>query len=240
VYEQSARVYDALFRRKDYAAASHVLCTIVDRFAADASSLLDVACGTGRHLEHLRRRFDVEGLDLSQDMLAVARDRCPGVRLHQASLLDFSLGRRFDVVTCLFGSIAYAPDAPSLQRAMRRLAAHVQPGGLLIVEPWITPERFVDGRLVFDSVDDPDLKVARMYVTRRKESVSVFESEYLVGTVDGVIRFSERQELGLFTDVEYRTALAAAGFEVVDASGDLFGYGLYVCRFADVPALGKG
>lgn len=80
-YGKSARVYDALCRHKDYATASSKLRDIVQRVTPDASSLLDVACGTGRHLEHLRRDFRVEGLDLSPDMCSrtVSR-RTDGIR----------------------------------------------------------------------------------------------------------------------------------------------------------------
>jgi len=230
VFSESARVYDALCRHKNYAAASRTLSEILGRVAPGASRLLDVGCGTGQHLEYLRARYEVEGLDLSPEMLEVARTRCPGVPLHEASLVGFRLPHSFDVITCLFGSIAYAGDLPSLAEAVRSMSDHLRPGGVLVVEPWVSPERFISGRLIFDAVDDPDLKVARMYVTRREGRSSILDSEYLVGTPDGVSRFAERQALGLFTDEEYRRAFEEAGLEVIDASGDLFGYGLYVCR----------
>jgi len=228
-FTDSARVYDALTRHKDYAAAASRLCEILARVVPGASTLLDVGCGTGRHLEHLREHFSVEGLDASAEMLAIARERCPGVPMHEASLVDFRLDRRFSVVTCLFGSLAYAADSTSLGRAVRCMAGHLEPDGVLIIEPWVAPERFVAGRVVFDSVDDPELKVARMYVTRREDRLSIFDSDYLVGTPQGVSRFRERQELGLFTDAEYRAAFEDAGLETLDSTGDLFGYGLYVC-----------
>jgi SAM-dependent methyltransferase len=228
-FGRSARVYDALLRHKDYAAASERVHDIVRRLASDATSLLDVGCGTGQHLQHLGRYYRAEGIDLSPEMLAIARERCPATPLHQISLVDFRLGRCFDVVTCLFGSIGYTVTNDNLQRAVRSMAVHLDPGGICIIEPWITPERFVSGRLVFDSANDPDLKVARMYVARAVDRVSVFESNYLVATSEGVTHFAERQELGLFTDEEYRLAFTRAGLDVVDSSGDLFGYGLYVC-----------
>jgi SAM-dependent methyltransferase len=231
-YERSARVYDALCRMKDYRKASRVLATLVQRLAPDARSWLDVGCGTGRHLEHLRTRFRVEGLDLSPDMLAIARQRCPGIPLHSGTLVDFTLHDTFDVVTCLFGSIGYSRTTVGLQRAVRCMANHLRPGGVVVVEPWIAPDRFVTGRIVFDRVDDRDLKVARMYVTRRRGAVSVFDSHYVVATPAGVEHFTERQELGLFTDRQYRTAFQRAGLTVVATGPDLFGYGLFVCRLA--------
>jgi SAM-dependent methyltransferase len=239
VFTESARVYDALCRHKDYASASAALCGIVARLMPHASTLLDVGCGTGLHLSHLRDRFNVEGLDLSEEMLEIARARCPGVPLHQGSLVEFNLGRRFDVVTCLFGSIAYVGDQEGLQRAVKRLVDHLQTGGLLIVEPWLMPERFVSGRLVLDTANDADLKVARMYVSERRGNMSIYDSTYLVGTAEGVTSFRERQEIGLFGDDVYRHAFSEGGLDVVDATGDLFGYGLYVCRSATA-SRGKG
>jgi SAM-dependent methyltransferase len=228
-YSQSARLYDALCRHKDYAAASLRLREILRDVAPQATSLLDVGCGTGLHLWHLREHFRVQGLDLSREMLEIARLRCQDIPLHQGTLIDFCLLDTFDVVTCLFGSIGYCVTVENLHRATRCMASHLRPGGALVVEPWITPVRFVSGRLVLDLVDDPDLKVARMYVTRSEGRISVFESDYLVGSMQGVTRFSEREELGLFTDEEYRTAFRMAGLDVVETAADLFGYGLYVC-----------
>ena len=230
-YRQSAAIYDALFRNKDYRNSSRTLVQVLRRVAPEARTLLDVGCGTGRHLAHLRGRFDVEGLDLSRQMLAIARERCPGIRFHQGSFVAFNLRRRYDVITCLFGAIAYAKTVASLRKATRCLARHLQPGGVLVVEPWISPERFVAGRLVFDRVDEAGLKVARMYVTKRRGAVSVFDSQYLVATRTGVEHFTEQQELGLFTDQQYRAAFHQAGLRVVATRPQLFGYGLYVCRY---------
>ena len=237
MYRQSAQVYDALCRHKDYEGACLKLRDIVRRVAPDAASLLDVACGTGRHLEYLQRDFRVEGVDLSPEMLALARGRCPDVRFHEASLVDFDLAGRFDAVTCLFGSIGYARTPDELDRAVGNMVRHLGAGGVLVVEPWVTPSEFVTGRLVCDTVDDPDRKVARLYVTRREGQVSVFDSHYLIATPDGVEHFTEREELGLFTDGQYRDAFSKAGLEVVDASSDLFGYGLYVCRARETEAI---
>jgi predicted TPR repeat methyltransferase len=84
-----------------------LVSALIRRHQPRARTLLDVACGTGRHLEHLRREFDCQGLDLDEGLLAVAAGRLPGTRLTRADMTDFALGRRFDAVICLFSSIGY-------------------------------------------------------------------------------------------------------------------------------------
>jgi hypothetical protein len=71
-----------------------------------------------------------------------------------------------------------------------------------------------------------------MYITRRRGTVSVFDSHYVVATATGVKHFRERQELGLFTDEQYRAAFQDVGLTVIATKPDLFGYGVYVCRMA--------
>src|SRR5512135_455420 len=102
MFTKSAEFYDALYHFKDYSATSMQLHALIQQYNPGAKTLLDVACGTGRHLEHLQKYYQVEGLDLSPEMLVIARGRCPEVPLHQGNMVDFRLGRTFDVVTCLF------------------------------------------------------------------------------------------------------------------------------------------
>jgi SAM-dependent methyltransferase len=227
LYRESARLYDALLRAKDYKAASDKLHGLLLQHAPDASSLLDVACGTGRHLEYLKEHYRVEGVDLSEEMLEIARKRCPTVPFHQASFLDFSLRGNFDVVTCLFGAIGYATSVHQLEQATARMASHLRPGGVLVIEPWITPERFEAGKLVLDTVDEDDLKIVRTYISRQEGRLSLYDIHFLVATSQGVSHFREQEELGLFSAAEYTGALKKAGLKVRYHDG-LFGYGLYI------------
>ena len=58
-YTSRPELYDLEYSFKDYAGEVATLERIVRERNPDASTLLDVACGTGKHLEHLRTRFDV-------------------------------------------------------------------------------------------------------------------------------------------------------------------------------------
>ncbi len=228
MFTKSARFYDAIYSFKDYADEAAKIHALIQERNPGARTLLDVACGTGLHLEHLRDRYEVEGLDLDRELLAIARERLPSVPLHEGDMLGFDLGRRYDAVVCLFSSIGYAKTVENLNRAVATMAAHVAEGGVLIVEPWITPEAWEDGHLGTVFVDEPDLKIARVNLGERNGRLSRFVFHYLVLTSEGVERFEELHELGLFTHEEYVAAFEAAGLAVEHDPEGLMGRGLYV------------
>jgi len=190
--------------------------------------VLDVACGTGLHLAYLKDQYTVQGLDLDPNMLEIARRRCPGVPFHQGDLVDFDLGRTFDAVLCLFSSIGYAKTLARMQQAVQTMARHLRPGGLLIVEPWFTPDVFETGRFDALFVDEPDLKIARITTTSLEGTLSIVDFHYLVGTSDGVAYFTERHEVGLFTHDEYLDAFRDAGLAVDFDPDGFMGRGLYL------------
>jgi SAM-dependent methyltransferase len=190
--------------------------------------LLDVACGTGGHLAYLKAHYHVEGLDLDPQMLAIARERHPDVTLHEADMASFELGEKFDALVCLFGSVGYVKSLERLQQTVLNFARHLRPGGVALVEPWLTPDTYKGDGLHSLFVNEPELRIARMNVGHTEGSVSILDFHYLVGTPDGIDYFTERHELGLFIHDQYRSALEGAGFEVTFDEQGLVGRGLYI------------
>ena len=117
LYEHSAAYFDLVHQDVKYEAEAERLERIISCRVPHASSLLDVGCGTGRHLEYFRSHYEVAGVDISEQLLAQARKRLPGVPLHLGDLRSFDLRRRFDVVTCLFSTIGYAETRQGLHAA---------------------------------------------------------------------------------------------------------------------------
>ncbi len=119
MFDQAPDLYDLFYSWKDYRGEAEKLRDIVRRSRPDAESLLDVACGTGAHLEHLRDWFRVEGLDADPSLLAVAPNRLPDVPLHEAEMRHFELGRQVDAITCLFKWVATDESAIFVTSALR-------------------------------------------------------------------------------------------------------------------------
>jgi SAM-dependent methyltransferase len=230
-YTPRPDLYDLEYSFKDYAGECARIDEIVRARNPDAHSLLDVACGTGKHLELLLDRFEhVEGVDADEGMLVVARQRVPMVTCHHGDMRTFELGRRFDVVTCLFSSIGFVLDLDGLAAAARRLAAHLAPGGVLLVEPWITPEEWMPNRPHLLAAEREGVVLARVTISGMRGRISTTDMHYVLGTPEGVQRWEKHQQLGLFTDDEMRGALEAAGLDVEHDPEGLIGRGLYVAR----------
>jgi SAM-dependent methyltransferase len=232
-YSKSAPYYDKLYAKKDYAGEVERLLALLEvEPGGRRLTLLDVACGTGLHLRLLSRYFAVEGLDLCPEQLEAARRGNPGIHFHQGDMTAFDLGRRFDVVTCLFSSIGYMKTLEDLRRALARMAAHLEPGGRLVVEPWFTPSQWRSGSVHALLVEEPELKIARMNTSFTRGRLSVFDLHHLVGTPQGTEHFVEHHEMGLFEVEEMGTAMRDAGLSVEYYATGLTGRGLYIGRAA--------
>jgi len=105
---------------------------------------------------------------------------------------------------------------------------HLNDGGVILVEPWFTPEQFHDDKPHAVFVDEPDLKIARMNVSRVESKISFLDFHYTVATSRGVEYFTEVHELGLFTVDEHLQAFRECGLEVIHDPEGIFGRGLYI------------
>jgi len=217
MFTNSAQFYDLIYSFKDYNAESNLIGKLIHgRGRPRGSSVLDVACGTGLHAGHLAwEGFVVEGLELDERLLALARERNPGMVFHHADMVEFDLGRRFDAVVCLFSSIGYVKTLSRLNKTLATFSRHVEPGGVVLVEPWITLEDFHVGQVDSRYVDQPDLKLVRMHLSRiepgSENPISPLDFQYQMVTPEGVTRFEERHDLGLFTHDQYQAAFISAG-----------------------------
>jgi ubiquinone/menaquinone biosynthesis C-methylase UbiE len=234
IFGQTARWYDAIYANiADYPRAVAQIDAIVTKhLGPDDRTLLDVACGTGRLLQEFQKRgnYQVAGTDLDPEMLAVARNRLPDTPLYQSDMVELDLGQRFDVLTCLGSSLPAVETTDRLHQAIYRFAKHLKPNGVVIVEAFISPEDWEDGRLSATFVDEPELKIARMARSSRRDDVAVMDFHYLVSTPDQVEQFVERHELGLFTDEDYKDAFRGAGLHAEKATTGLLNRPVWVGR----------
>jgi SAM-dependent methyltransferase len=124
--------YDEAFRELAASGADvHGEAAFVADVVPVGARVLDAGCGTGRvAVELARRGYDVVGVDNDASMLAVAR-RSPGPRWYDADLAALDLPERFDLVVAAGNVVVFLAEGTEPE-VLRRLAAHLVPGGTLV------------------------------------------------------------------------------------------------------------
>jgi SAM-dependent methyltransferase len=222
-FHPTAHLYDRVYGHLDYAGHAATIESVIRERNPAAASLLDVACGTGKHLEIWRDRFDrVEGLDVDPAMVEIARQRVPDVPVHEGDFMSFDLGETFDAVTCLFSSIGYAHTPERLDAAIAAMARHLAPGGVLVVEPWLTPDGIRPPWVRLHTVEGDDWVMARTSRMRYdpQSGVSDMEFTYVVTSMEGSDILTEHHVMGVRSPERLVEAAERAG---LDASFDPVG-----------------
>lgn len=130
-----AQWYDTFYAGKDASGEVDAVLAVARRGGLPAGgAVLDVGCGTGRHVAIVAQRgYRVSGTDSSPAMLARARDRCAGQAGIQA---PGETTGTFDLVYSLFDVLSYQTTAADAREFMRRLSGWTVPGGIVVVDCW--------------------------------------------------------------------------------------------------------
>ena len=144
-FESYAAVYDALYRDKDYQAETDFLETIFSKYAkSPPQTILDLGCGSGTHaFDLIRRGYRVTGVDRSEQMLELAREKAHQLGLsadfHNGDIRQLDLGQTFNAVISMFAVMSYQTRNEDIELALQTAHRHLEPGGLFIFDCWFGP-----------------------------------------------------------------------------------------------------
>jgi len=200
LYYELAKYYDLIYSFKNYRKEANRIKALISKHKkSHGNELLDVACGTGHHLKYLRGRYSCTGVDISEELLDIAKKNMKGVAFERADMTKLNLGQEFDVITCLFSSIGYVKTYSKLKTTIQSFARHLKTGGVLIIEPWFTKRAYRIGSPHMTTYGGKDVKIARLNVSKIRGNVSVMDMHYLIAGRDKDVKhFVDRHELGLF------------------------------------------
>lgn len=211
----SAHIYDDLYQKsRDYKSQAEQINEWIQERNKDATSLLDVACGTGLHLSYLSSNYEVAGIDLNPEMVEIAKHRNKNINIHSGDMRDFNIGESFDVIMCLFSSITYAGNVKGLNRTLKNFVKHSNPNGICIIEPFVTPKLWYDGGLGCKVAESKNKIVVMVDRAGRSERIIHREIVYVIAKPNSMEQIHEEYTFPLFTHKEYESAFRSAGYSV--------------------------
>lgn len=147
VFSEYARYYDLLYRDKDYAGEAAYVHGLIQNHLAGAKTVLNLGCGSGRHDRVLAEKgYWITGVDLSEEMLSVARHSTVGdnVCYVQDDVRSARLDTDFDVAISLFHVMSYLGENDDLMAAFGTARHHLKAKGIFIFDFWYGPAVLTD------------------------------------------------------------------------------------------------
>ena len=227
-YSSLARVYDSLNGDFDYTSYARYLDKeIRDNEVVKSSLVLDLACGTGKITFAMRELgYDMTGVDLSEDMLAEAREICADRNITDIlwlcqSMQEFELYGTVDACVCCLDSINYLTSYKDLYSCLSLVHNSLIPDGVFVFDintPYKFENVYGDNAYILEDETafcgwqneyDPETGICDFYL-------SIFE-EQKNGSYQ---RSDEHQQERCYTKETLCRLLSEAGFEVLGVYGD--------------------
>ena len=130
--KKSAKFYDLTQGVSDFVNYSKFVAKILKKYKVE--NVLELGCGTGLYLIPLKEYFDIEGLDLSKDMLEVASSKDSKLRLYHQDMSKFKVDNKFDAIICMNSSLLLLPSVKHFDKTFKKVNEHLKPEGIFILD----------------------------------------------------------------------------------------------------------
>ncbi|MBE6588448.1 MAG: class I SAM-dependent methyltransferase [Ruminococcaceae bacterium] len=230
-YSALSAGYDILNSETDYEAWADFLTEVFRRFGNSIESVLDLGCGTGAMTFALHSRgYDMTGVDLSIDMLSVAREECYEREITDILWLlqdmrSFELYGTVNAAVCCLDGINHLTGKGDIAKCFATVHNYLDPDGLFVFDV-NTPhkfENFYSGRDYI--LEDEGVLVCWQNDYDKEKALCDFYLSVFEETENGLWqRSDEVVRERCYSEEELCRELEAAGFEVIGVFGD-FSFG---------------
>jgi len=216
LYKKYAKYYDKIYSEKDYESEAEFIKWAVQKHkTSTGNKLLDVACGTGNHMQFLKDQFSIVGVDINPEMLKIAKKKVAKVKFIKGDMKNLMLDKnnKFDVIICMFAAIAYNLNYKELKSTLKSFNTYLKPGGVLIFDLHIHEDYWLGDRVWVDTVVEKELKLARISISPKRKNVLDLNLILFVND-KGKIDFDiDHHQLGLFNPGKIKKVMKDTGFD---------------------------
>jgi SAM-dependent methyltransferase len=160
-----AKYYNLLYKDKNYLEEYTYIREILKKYGANGKNILDIGCGTGKHLNFFKKdSFSVSGVDMSDNMIGEAKKYLQQEEnLICAKASEFQFDKKFDTIVSLFHVMSYQTKNSELEKVFQNIQNHLIEGGLFIFDFWYGPAVLLDPPVVrIKRLEDDETKITRI------------------------------------------------------------------------------
>lgn len=203
LYGDSAAVYEAIYST---GTVPQNKVHSVDRNITNGSEILDVACGTGILVERIDEKYDITGVDISQDMLEVAGDKNPEAELVQGDMRNLPFQNEFDGVVMYGQPVSHLGNYLDADESLRSAYNALNEDGVLVMDFF---------RPVFDQVESMEPSKERIGEYHVEMTPEFSNYNPATNTTDCTLNFRVEKD-GAVTEVDYKHRIQGFSFREIE------------------------
>ncbi len=226
MYKDFAQFYDILMDNADYKKRTDYLLKLFGKYDKKPTLLLDFACGTGEFSIRLaKKKIEVIGADISEEMLAVAREKAVKSKTDVLFLCqegkDLDLYGTVDGAISCFDSLNHIVSKSELQKTLNRISLFLEPNRLFLFDAnteYKHKSILADNSFVLDKGDVVCTWQNRYH---RFKNIIDISLDFFLKDNGKYIRKSESFKERAYSLKEWTAMLNKAGLEVIEILGDM-------------------
>lgn len=218
MYNRFAYLYDELINDVDYEKWVDYYFKIFERYAINPKLGLDLGCGTGSMTTALARRsIEMTGVDLSEDMLMVAREKSEGMDILYLNqdMCEFELYGTVDFIISSLDCINYITDKRDLLKVMKLANNYLNPGGLFIFD--INTRHKLENVIGNNTfiLENEDVFCSWQNEYDKKRRICQFYLTFFCRDKDGYKRFDEEHSERAYDIEEIKSIIESSGMRLL-------------------------
>lgn len=223
VYNEFAYIYDRLMNSDiDYDRWCDYIENLFDMHDCNPDTVCELACGTGNMTSILEQRgYEMCGIDLSPDMIQVAKRKVKTAKLVCADMISFKPEKRYDAFLCMIDGINYNIVPKSLLKTFKMVKRSLNDRGIFIfdVSSRYKLQHIIGNETFIHSEEDVFFSWQNRYI--EKYNLSDMYLNFFVSKGDLYKRFEERHLQRGYSENELKILLKKAGFSDISVYNEL-------------------
>ena len=217
-----SKFYDCMFDDASFKLAEQQIPQILSLVNHPVKSVLDLACGPGRHCLALAKMgYQVTGVDMSCYLLSkadeIANDSNLNINFVNADMLDYHTEDKCDLIINMFNSFGYLDTPEKNQTVINNTYQNLHETGTFIID---TVGKETLARNIepvhLSEYDNGDIRIERPLLV---DNMQIFSNEWIL--ISGKEAFRRHYQHYVYTPIELREMCYQAGFNQVDIYGSL-------------------